>query len=89
MPKKSPKHPMRNLGELLRKKREAAGLTQMDVAEKAGLSSPQFISNIERGACGAPLKLLDLMIRLYRMEPGVIVKLLLENSKENLRRHLK
>ena len=31
--------------------REKAGLTQRDVSDSLGYSTPQFISNVERGRC--------------------------------------
>lgn len=37
------------IGEILKAKREALGLSQQDVAKKVGYSTRQHISNIERG----------------------------------------
>ena len=79
---------MQKLGELLRKKRLAAGFTQMNVAKKAGLSSAQFISNVERGIAGPPLSMLGMMIRLYRINPEEAVKIIIDISKVKLRKHL-
>ena len=39
------------LGDYLQSKRMKVGLSQGDVATKLGYSSPQFISNFERGLC--------------------------------------
>lgn len=38
-----------DLGEVLQMAREKKGLTQQTVADKLGYTSPQFISNVERG----------------------------------------
>ncbi len=54
---------------MLRELREKAGLTQAELAHKIGYTSPQFISNIERGVSSLPpskfkriSKLLDVRI---------------------------
>lgn len=43
------------LGEQIKKAREAKGLSQMDLAEAVGLAHPQSISNYERGIEDPPL----------------------------------
>lgn len=47
---------MFELARYLKKKRERAGMSQREVAEILGLSTPQLISNVERGACAPPDK---------------------------------
>lgn len=39
----------------MKKAREKAGLTQADLSTKLGYSTPQFISNIERGQARLPV----------------------------------
>ena len=41
-------------GEIVRTARKAAGLSQMTLALELGLTSGQFISNIERGTAPVP-----------------------------------
>ncbi len=52
-------------GAVLREIREAANLTQKDVSDHLGYTSPQFISNTERGICRFPVKNLKLLGKLY------------------------
>jgi len=40
----------------LKEAREAKGLTQSDVSKALGFTTPQFISNAERGLCQIPPK---------------------------------
>lgn len=42
--------------QFVKEAREKAGLTQGQVAKKLKYTSPQFISNVERGKCFLPLK---------------------------------
>jgi transcriptional regulator with XRE-family HTH domain len=53
------------LGEFLQAKRLKVGLSQGDVAQKLGYSSPQFVSNFERGLCAPPLEKLKVLVSLY------------------------
>lgn len=43
-------------GATLKKAREAKGLTQADVSQALGFTSPQFVSNAERGLANIPRK---------------------------------
>ncbi len=59
----------KKLGTYLKEVREQAAYTQADVSTKLGYTSPQFISNIERGISVIPLKTLARMISLYKVNP--------------------
>jgi transcriptional regulator with XRE-family HTH domain len=47
--------------------REKAGLTQAEVAKCLKLSTPQMVSNWERGMCYPPLVLLKPIASLYQV----------------------
>lgn len=72
----------RRLGEYLKSKREAANLTQYIVAEELGYTSPQFISNIERGISVAPLKTLSRMLKLYKASTDGAAEIILDGQRE-------
>jgi transcriptional regulator with XRE-family HTH domain len=55
-------------GDYLKEKREKAGLSQTEVSTKFGYTSPQFISNIERGIARPPTEILPKLIKLYGLE---------------------
>lgn len=78
----------KKLGSYLKQVRESSGLTQHDVSAKLGYSSPQFISNIERGISVVPLKALARMISMYRAQPDQVVRLILESQKKLLKAKL-
>ena len=69
------------LGQFLKGARQDARLTQGQVSKKLGYSSPQFISNIERGVSVAPLKTLASLIKLYKCEPEQIVSIILKSQR--------
>ena len=73
-----------HLGQFLRDKRVDAGLTQAEIAGKLGYSSPQFISNFERGLCSPPLKNLKALVKLYKIDANELIRLILDEQKNVL-----
>lgn len=78
----------KKLGDFLRETREASKFTQADVSQRLGYTSPQFISNIERGISVIPLKTLARMVQLYKINPETVVKIILESQRKLLREKL-
>lgn len=76
------------LGEFLKQARVKAKLTQGDVSKSLGYTSPQFISNIERGLSVVPLKTLAILVHQYRINPDLMIKTLLDSQKKILKSHL-
>lgn len=73
-----------SMGMLLKEGRNAAKLTQHEAAKRVGHTSPQFISNIERGVCVTPLPLLKKFLGLYKMSPNAVIDVLINGEKEYL-----
>lgn len=61
-------------GKFLKAKREAAGVTQAEVAEVFGHTTPQFISNVERGLCVFPLQLARKWTAKIKLSPNEFLK---------------
>jgi transcriptional regulator with XRE-family HTH domain len=78
----------KKLGTYLKDVREQASMTQADVSSRLGYTSPQFISNIERGISVVPLKTLARMVSLYKVNPEAVVKIILESQRKLLREKL-
>lgn len=72
------------LGEYLQQKRKDKGLSQGFVSKTLGYSSPQFISNIERGLCTPPFPALKQMADLYEIDPEEITAVLIRLQAEVL-----
>lgn len=77
-----------SLGNYLRDKRVEAGFTQSEIANKLGYSTPQFISNFERGLCSPPLKNLKALVKLYRIPVDEIMVLIMKEQETVLRKAL-
>jgi transcriptional regulator with XRE-family HTH domain len=56
------------LADYLKEKRIASGLSQKDVASKMGYSTPQFISNWERGISQPPINSIKKLCEIYGVE---------------------
>jgi transcriptional regulator with XRE-family HTH domain len=69
--------------------REKAGLTQKDVSDALGYTTPQFISNVERGRCRFPVEKLPKLKRLYRLSNDQVVDMVMVEEKRGIVRHFK
>ena len=79
---------MNGLNDYLRQKRLASGLSQLDVARALGYSSPQFVSNWERGLVSPPLETISVLIGLYKIPPGEVIGKILDETKHYLESNL-
>ena len=64
--------------------RRKVGLSQRDVASKLGYSTPQFISNWERGVSYPPLGGIKKLAQLYKVVPIEIVGQIKESEIKEL-----
>lgn len=55
------------LSEFLKTKRIEAGLSQADISKALGYSTPQFISNWERGISAPPVSHVKKLANLYKV----------------------
>ena len=75
---------LKEFGQYLKVKREAAGLSQSEIARGLGYSSPQFISNFERGLCSPPLPALKKMVEYYGISRREVIELILRQERQYL-----
>ncbi len=64
------------IGELIKEKRESAGLTQSQLAQKLGYDSPQFVSLVERGLSKPPYEMIGKLVVLVGLPEKRIIKFL-------------
>jgi transcriptional regulator with XRE-family HTH domain len=74
------------LSAYMKRSREASGLSQQEVGRKIGLSSPQFISNWERGISGPPVKTLLRLKNIYKLDLNHVVDLIVDGTRVKLHR---
>lgn len=79
---------MRTLNDYLRQKRLDSGLSQLDVARVLGYSSPQFVSNWERGLVSPPLETIAVLIDLYKISSGEVIDRILDETRDYLESNL-
>jgi transcriptional regulator with XRE-family HTH domain len=69
-----------SLSEFLREKRIAAGMSQGKVAGILGYTSPQFISNWERGISEPPVDTLKVIAKLYNVPMDELFEVVLKST---------
>jgi transcriptional regulator with XRE-family HTH domain len=77
------------LAQYLKDSRLKAGLSQSDVAQALRYSSPQFISNWERGVSSPPLDTLSKLIELYKLPRNEVIDLILEETRSRLEKDIR
>ncbi len=77
-----------SLSQFLKKKREECGLSQLEVARCLGYSSPQFVSNWERGIVAPPIDTIAVLIDLYKIQPSHVIQKIVEDTRDYLDGHL-
>ncbi|MBK9324421.1 MAG: helix-turn-helix transcriptional regulator [Bdellovibrionaceae bacterium] len=73
-----------NLSKFLKEKRLEAGLSQGTVAKKLGYTSPQFISNWERGLSQPPVATLRKIAQLYNISVNDMFDIMLKATIEQV-----
>ena len=87
--KKSSRSHVRSLSAYLKQKRQESGYTQMDVALKIGHSTPQYISNYERGLCEPSIEMSVKIGRMLGVTPKDIRDVLLTAYSAYVKKALK
>lgn len=76
------------LGNLVKDYRNKKGITQLELSEKLGYDTPQFISIIERGLAKIPLNVLGQLIVILGIPERKITKLLTDAYLEELHQEI-
>jgi transcriptional regulator with XRE-family HTH domain len=77
------------LADWLREARERSGLSQSQVAQELGYSSPQFISNWERGLSSPPIPKFKKLCKLYSLSLDEAYEKLLQATLDEVERKLR
>lgn len=82
--KKNAKIVHETLGLFIKKMRLERGYSQADLAYSLGYTSPQFVSDWERGISSPPVKKLQELSQLLKVKPDVLFDLLVTLATEQL-----
>lgn len=82
------KQDMNLLASFLRSHREQSGISQAEVAKKLGYSTPQFISNWERGLSAPPFNALKKLATIYKVDADELFKVLLETKLDEVKKDM-
>lgn len=69
-----------DLSKFLKEKRLKAGLSQGAVAKKLGYTSPQFVSNWERGLSRPPVSTLRKIAQIYSISMDEMFEVVLQST---------
>lgn len=73
-----------SLGQYLKQKRNSVGLSQREVSDKFGYSTPQFISNWERDVSHPPIVSLKKLGLIYKISSEDLFEVLLKTTIEEV-----
>ncbi len=76
----------KNIAKLIRTKRinHPKNLSQSDLSQMLGYKNGQFISNVERGLCNVPLKMLKKISDVLDIEHRELKEAILRDNEETL-----
>lgn len=75
----------KDFAHYLKTKREKAGLSQKQVADRLGYTTPQFVSNWERGISVPPMQTVKKIADIYQTPVEEIFNLLLEATLQQVK----
>ena len=84
----SVKQQRKQAGAWLKKLREEAGLTQMEVADRLGFKYYAFISQVETGFSRVPTDKIEAWARVLGVEPSLFARRLIAHYEPELHRVL-
>lgn len=79
---------MKKLAKELKKLRKNRNITQKELSEKIGLSSPQYISNVERGRCVISAPAIKKISKYLKISPEPLIKAHMKDYETTFRNRL-
>ena len=76
-----------DVGNFLKIKREKAHFSQGLLAQTLGYSSPQYVSNWERGLCSPPFEMLPKICHVLKISKSEIINVILDQTERELNRN--
>ena len=81
----------KNIAKLIKNKRlgHPKSYSQSELSHLLGYKNGQFISNVERGLCNIPLKMLTKVVEILDVSPEELKNAILQDQEETLNNFLK
>ena len=79
----------KSVGRFFKTARDRAGLTQMMLAKELGYTSPQFVSNWERGLCSPPFWALAKIVKLTKVPASAVKEVYMASFEKMVDKALK
>lgn len=76
------------VAELIRTHRLKNNLSQGQLAKKLGYTTPQFVSNLERGLAQLPPRQVKKFARILQMDKKVLAIAVINDAAERLRKEI-
>lgn len=76
------------VGLFLKAARLKANLTQLEISVKLGYDTPQYISNVERGACTVSIQAMAKFAQVLPLDRDKLVKVVIDQATTQLREAL-
>lgn len=77
-----------NIGKLIREKREAKDMTQLEVSKLLGYETSQFVSLFERGMSKVPNDVLAKLIHILGLNRHNIYKMMIDDYSQRIKKEL-
>jgi transcriptional regulator with XRE-family HTH domain len=77
------------LGALVREHRQKAGMTQLELSNKLGYESMQFVSLFERGLSKIPLKVIGKLVVILGIPEKKVTKALIDSLTIEINEQIK
>ncbi len=79
---------MRESAKLFKELRVKKNLSQRELATKLGYTSPQLVSNWERGLCNVPTKNLKTLVKILKARKDDVHTALITDYSNKILRHM-
>jgi len=79
----------KNISKVVKKYREQAGLSQLELAKGIGYKQGQFISNVERAQCSIPENRIKVTSQILEIKPKVLTEAMLADYALDLRQAIR
>lgn len=77
------------IGDIVKTHRKDSGLSQLEVADRLGYESSQFIHLIEQGKSKIPPSQINKICRILGIHPKIIFDIIVEDFVEKLSKQVK